>query len=54
MFNANIVSATKADPNAPKPEGQVLKPVVGEQLQVYLEINAIFNIPFFTLLLTLL
>lgn len=34
-FNVLLSSpASKPDPNAPKPEGQVLKPVVGEQLRV--------------------
>lgn len=29
-----FLAATKPDPNAPRPEGQTLRPVVGELLQV--------------------
>ena len=40
MYRMNILyciivtAATKPDPNAPRPEGQTLRPVTGESLQV--------------------
>lgn len=37
IFNTHYVFvtvATKPDPNAPRPEGQTLRPVTGESLQV--------------------
>ena len=29
-----FIKATKPDPNAPRPEGQTLRPVIGETLEV--------------------
>lgn len=37
-----VTVATKPDPNAPRPEGQTLRPVTGESLQVVL-INLIHD-----------
>ena len=34
-----VTTATKPDPNAPRPEGQTLRPVTGESLQVVCWLN---------------
>lgn len=36
-----FVVATKPDPNAPRPEGQTLRPVTGESLEVH--VPKVFN-----------
>ena len=34
LYCVFVTAATKPDPNAPRPEGQTLRPVTGESLQV--------------------
>lgn len=34
MYFIYFIVATKPDPNAPRPEGQTLRPVTGESLEV--------------------